>query len=364
MEKRTIIIAVAVAAIVIVAGILVSGALNPSQEKTIKYLDVPPVNQQAFMQQGTIDGGVSWEPYVSDSVVAGTAKALIQSGEIWPNHPCCVVVADTRFTQSNPQTVAKVLKAHMEANLWILNAIANKDTNPDDYELLLEIGATFSDRSPEVVDAALQNMKLTYEITPETVSYLRMYTNSYINASLIQSNRVPNVESFVNNIVDTEYLDMAASVEPVADGTPLETVRIGYLQGDLHQFARVVAEDSRVTEDGRTLFETYGIRTENPSGMPSAGYANGGAVMTAFASDSNIQMAYLGSPPVLLQSANLGINVKILALANTEGSALVVAGDRTIDDLDGLTIGQPGPSSIQYLLLVTIAEKYGYRLVR
>ncbi|HQD87981.1 MAG TPA: hypothetical protein PLZ87_04645 [Methanomassiliicoccaceae archaeon] len=86
--------------------------------------------------------------------------------------------------------------------------------------------------------------------------------------------------------------------------------------------------------------------------------------MTAFASDSNIQMAYLGSPPVLLQSANLGIDVKILAVANTEGSALIVAGDRTIDDLGGLTIGQPGLSSIQYLLLVTIAEKYGYKLSR
>ena len=80
------------------------------------------------MQQGTIDGGVSWEPYVSDSVVAGTAKALIQSGEIWPNHPCCRRCG-YQIHPIQPQTVAKVLKAHMEANLWILNAIANKDTN-------------------------------------------------------------------------------------------------------------------------------------------------------------------------------------------------------------------------------------------
>lgn len=364
MEKRTIIIAVAVAAIVIVAGILVSGVLDPSRGKTIKYLDVPPVNQKAFIEQGTIQGGVSWEPYVSDSVVAGTAKVLIQSGEIWPNHPCCVVVAKSSFARDNPNTVAKVLKAHVEANLWIWDAIANKDTNPENYSKLLEMGTRFSDRDTDVIEASLQNMKLTYDITPETVSYLRMYTNAYINASLIQPNRVPNVDIFVNKLVDTSYLEMVASVKPVQQGSTPTPVHIGYLQGDLHQYARVVAEEPGLGLDGRSIFATYGIDPQIPSGMPAAGYANGGAVMTAFASDSNIQMAYLGSPPVLLQSANLGIDVKILAVANTEGSALIVAGDRTIDDLGGLTIGQPGPSSIQYLLLVTIAEKYGYKLSR
>lgn len=362
MKQNTLIAIVAVIAVVVVAAaVLASGVINPPQEKTIKYLDVPPVNQQAFIEQGKIDGGVSWEPYVSDSIAAGIAQPVVWSGDIWPNHPCCVIVAKTSFANSNPETVQRVLKADVEANLWMADAIANKDTNPGNYSLLLEIGAKFSNRNTTVVDMSLQHMKLTYNITPETVSYLRMFTNDYLNATLIQSSKVSNVDSFVNNLVDTSYLNATANIQPVAQGAPLTAVNIGYLQGDLHQFARVVAENDTVG-GGRSLFATYGIQTRAPSGMPGSGYANGGAVMTAFASDSNIQMAYLGAPPVLLQHANLGIDVKILALANTEGSALVVAGNRTIEELDGLTIGEPGPSSIQYLLLVTIAEKYGYKL--
>ena len=365
-RSNLIIIAVAVVAIVVLAGIRVSGVLSPSESKTITYLDVPPVNQQAFIEQGRIDGGVSWEPYVSDSIAAGTAKAVIWSGDIWPNHPCWVLVADTSFAKSNPETVARVLKANVEANLWIADTIANKDTNPGNYTLLLNIGAEFSNRNTTVVDMSLQHMKLTYNITPETVSYLKMFVNEYVNASIIQSGKVSNVESFVNNLVDTSYINMTADIQPVAPGTPLTPVNIGYLQGDLHQFARVVAENTTVGE-GRSLFATYGIKTNVPAEMPVAGYPNGGAVMTAFAArDSNIEMGYLGAPPVLLQHANLGIDVKILALANTEGSALVVNVHKPVKDLNtdlsGLTIGEPGPSSIQYLLLVTIAEKYGYKL--
>lgn len=362
MKRNTLIAIVAVVAVVVIAAaVLASGVIKPSQEKTIKYLDVPPVNQQAFIEQGKIDGGVSWEPYVSDSIISGTAQPVVWSGDIWPNHPCCVIVAKTSFASSNPETVQRVLKANVEANLWIADAIANKETNPANYTLLLDIGAQFSNRNTTVVDMSLQHMKLTYNITPETVSYLKMFTNDYLNATLIQRGKISNVDSFVNDLVDTSYLNATDNIRPVAEGAPLTPVNIGYLQGDLHQFARVVAENDAVG-GGRSLFATYGIETRSPSGMPATGYSNGGAVMTAFASDSNIQMAYLGAPPVLLQHANLGIDVKILALANTEGSALVVAGNKTVEELGGLTIGEPGPSSIQYLLLVTIAEKYGYKL--
>jgi NitT/TauT family transport system substrate-binding protein len=354
---------VVVVAALVVAGLFLSGAVNLGG-KTIKYTDVAPVDQQAQIQSGNIDGGVSWEPYVSDSILAGTAHALVWSGDIWPDHPCCVVVADGDFLNSNPDAVNRVLKAHIEANLWIADAIANKETNPTNYTLLLQIGASFSGRSTEVVDSSLQHMKLTYNITSESVAYFKQFTEDYVDAGLIQSNRVSDVNSFVNGLIDATHLEAAANIQPVDDGFTPITVRIGYLQGDLHQFARVVAENIEVG-GGKSLFATYGIQTALPDGATVGGYNNGGAVMTAFASSENlIDMAYLGAPPVLLNHANQGIDVKILSLANTEGSALVISGDRSIEDLDGLVIGQPGSSSIQYLLLVAIADKYGYDLVR
>ncbi len=151
-------------------------------------------------------------------------------------------------------------------------------------------------------------------------------------------------------------------------GSAPTTVRLGYLNGDLHQFARVVAESAEVGSllglGDRSLFNAYGVQTDNPSGMPGSGYANGGAVMTGFAA-KNVDMGYLGAPPAILNVANQNLDVKIVALANSEGSALIVKnGVNSIDDLNGLKIGEPGISSIQYLLLLEIGKKYGYQVVK
>ncbi|KQM11880.1 hypothetical protein AOA80_06010 [Methanomassiliicoccales archaeon RumEn M1] len=357
-RSTTIAIAIVVVAIIAVAGVMASGAL---QRDGIKYLDVPPAQHEEYLQSSLIDGAVSWEPYASECVHSGAAKVLIQSGEVWPDHPCCVLVANSN-SEIGDDVMARVVKAHVEATNWILETIENKDSNPENYNALLNVASEFSDVSEEVVEMALQNMKLTYDITPETISYLETFTNEYLDAGLISKNRVQNVDEFVNSLVDLSYLERIDEVEPGAELTP---VKIGYLQGDLHQLARVVASNIELpidgNEEGRSLFMRYGINAEVPSGMPGGGYSNGGAVMVGH---GNWDVAYLGSPPVILNVANQGHPVKILALANTEGSALIVAGDRTIEDLNGLTIGQPGTSSIQYLLLVAIAEEYGYRLTR
>lgn len=372
MKRSYIAIAViAVAAVVIAAAVLVSGVLNPTEEtKTIKYTDVPPVNQQAFIQQGKIDGGVSWEPYASDSITNGTGKALLWSGDIWPDHPCCVVVVDGAFLASNPDAVKGVLKAHLVASQWILDTIANKSTadGAANYSLLLTLGSNFSNRNTTVVESALEHIKLDYQITNAQIEYFKNYTNAYKDAGLIKNETIPDTTAFINGFVDTATLVQAQSVQPVDPSAPLTTVRIGYLNGDLHQYARVVAENAQVGEllglGNRTVFEAYGIDTATPSAMPGSGYANGGAVMTGFAA-KDVDVGYLGAPPAILNHANQNINVKIVAMANEEGSALIVKNSvGSINDLNGLVIGEPGVSSIQYLLLLTIANQYGYELVK
>lgn len=368
--KRTniIIAAVAIVAVLVVAGLLIAFVPQTSA-KTIKYTDVPPVNQQAYIQQGLIDGGVSWEPYGSDSISNGTGKALLWSSDIWPNHPCCVVVVDKDFLASNLQAALGVMKAHIEANKWIAQTIANKNTTEGqaNYSLLLNLGASFSNRNTTVVEMSLEHLTLDYNITEEQTNYLKTFVESYISSGLIKKEVIPDVDAFVNNLVNTSYLTQADNMQPVASGSAPTTVRLGYLNGDLHQFARVVAESAAVGNllnlGDRSLFNAYGVQTANPSGMPGNGYANGGAVMTGFAA-KNADIGYLGAPPVLLNVANQNVNVEIVALANSEGSALIVKNGVDIEGLNGLKIGEPGISSIQYLLLLEIGKKYGYQVVK
>lgn len=370
MKRRNLIVAaIAIVAVLVVAVVLIA-LVPPTSAKTIKYTDVPPVNQQAYIQQGLIDGGVSWEPYCSDSISNGTGHALLWSDEIWPNHPCCVVVVDNDFMTANMQASLGVIKAHIEANKWMAKTIAEKDTpeGQANYSLLLDLGASFSNRNTTVVEMSLEHMTLDYNITEQQTDYLKTFIESYISSGLITSETIPDVDAFVSNLVDTSYLTQADNLEPVSPSAALTNVRLGYLNGDLHQFARVVAESAEVGDllglGDRNLFNAYGVETQNPSGMPGSGYANGGAVMTGFAA-KNVDVGYLGAPPVILNKANQNVNVKIVALANSEGSALIVKNSiNSTDQLNGLKIGEPGISSIQYLLLLEIAEKYGYQVAK
>ena len=376
MNKKIAVVAVVVVAVLLVAGILVSGVLNPTSSKgTIRYTDVAPVYQQAYMQQGLIDGGVSWEPYVSASVANGTGHILISSHDLWPNHPCCVLAASNSFLQSNNLAVLEVLKADIEANRWIVQTIANKDNASGlaNYTLLLNIGAKFSGVNTTVVAMTLQDVILTYSITNQTMSYLHLFTQDYIDSGIILNNSLSqrgfsSIDDFLASFVNTTGLAQADALTPVASDAALTEVSIGYLQGDLHQFARIVAENKTVGSlsglGDRSLFEAYGIRTVLPTGMAVTGYSAGGPEMTAFG-QGVVDMGYLGAPPTIMNRLNLNIGVTVMALVNTEGSALVVKNPNTdINHLDGLVIGEPGPSSIQYLMLLEIAKQHGYTVVK
>jgi hypothetical protein len=188
---------------------------------------------------------------------------------------------------------------------------------------------------------------------------LKMFTQSYIDLGQIDQSKLgargySSVNDFVANYVDGSYLASADSVLP--SNVIVGEVRMAYLTGDLHQFARVVAENKTVG-GGKTLFEKYGVRTVDP--LPG-GYAAGGSIMTAFAGKA-ADMGYLGSPPAILFHLNSGVNTIIVAQANSEGSAIVVNPTiHSFEDLEGKTIATPGPSSIQYLLFLQVAKDHGF----
>ncbi len=133
------------------------------------------------------------------------------------------------------------------------------------------------------------------------------------------------------------------------------TIRVAYLQGDIHQVAYFVAK-SASAGGGETFFEKYGVKVEDAKGAP---YANGGAVMTAFQA-GDVDIGYLGSPPAIIGHVNSEIDTKVIAQVNSIGSALVVRdGIVTASDLRGKTIASPGAVTIQHFMLLTYLEDNG-----
>jgi NitT/TauT family transport system substrate-binding protein len=364
MEKKTMMILAVVVVVIVLGGVMAWYFTKPDDGKgnnTIYYTAISPALQKQAISNGTVSGGVSWEPYVSDSLVDGSAHALVWSGEFWPNHPCCVVAARTGFAESNPELVSRMIKVHLVASDWVTTTLS-EGPGTENYTKLMAAGATFSNRGVNVVENATEHILYETDITPAVEDYLVLFTEKFVELGIVTNATIEqrgydNATDFVSNIVDTTYFDAAVDIQP--SEIIVGTVRLGYLTGDLHQFARVVAMDDDIW-GGKSLYETYGIdvQVDNP-----AGFANGPLVMDAFAANA-IDVGYLGAPPAMQKALNVGTDIKIVALANEEGSAIIANNEiDSFGDLVNRTVATPGPGSIQHLFLLAYAEDNGYRVV-
>ncbi|MGQ9586904.1 MAG: ABC transporter substrate-binding protein [Thermoplasmata archaeon] len=367
MDRK--IIAVLVVAVVVVVGAVSATLLlsRGSKGGIVKYVTVPPKDMRGALSTGSVDAYIAWEPFVSDSVVAGVGEVLMWSNEIMPNHPCCVVVVRNDFADGpNGQDLTKrFVKAHVEATQWMLDALTD-DTSAN-YTLLVNMAIQFTSRDAAVVEAAFEHIKFGYAMGSGFRSALEQFTDMYIDTNMTTDEKLSergysSVSDFVGKYVNTSYLDALASVTP-SDTilNPTNPIKLGYLLGDLHQMAQVVAQNKTVNGGVKSLFEEYGLNVQNATGAP---FANGGAEMGAFAA-GNVDIGYLGAPPAILQHLNAGVGTTIVSQANSEGSGLVVRageGIESLKDLENKTVATPGESSIQFLLLKIALEKEGLKL--
>ena len=127
------------------------------------------------------------------------------------------------------------------------------------------------------------------------------------------------------------------------------TIRMAYLQNDLHHLPLWVAQD-------KGLFAREGVD------VTIAGvFRAGPEIMTAFAAGS-LDMAYVGEAPATIAFARGNHDIRVIAQVNTEGSALVVAKDgpiHAVKDLKGRKVAVPGNGSVQDFLLRRSLEKQG-----
>ena len=204
---------------------------------------------------------------------------------------------------------------------------------------------------------ALGHIVYSNQLTPSVERFFANFTDMFKGLDQISNfGGFANSTEFANAITNTSYLAMASDMQPSA--TILGNVRLGYLNGDLHQFARVVAMNTTLW-GGKTLFQDYGVNVTSP-----APYANGGAVMDGFAANS-IDMGYLGCPPAILKRINADIQIQIVSLVNSEGSAIIGKTPiSSLSQLDGKLVATPGPASIQHLLLLYYCTQNGYQLVK
>jgi len=160
---------------------------------TIKPPDMPP-----SLQTKRINGYFVWEPFVAKSVVGGYGKVLVESKEIWPGHPCCVIVTGGDFGRSQGGIVASVIRAHRKAIGFI-------EANPAEAKA---IAGKWTKLDAAVIDNAFQRVEYTYSLNKDDI---KKFVNEIISLGekgiikpIITANDVPDVNTFVDAIVDTK----------------------------------------------------------------------------------------------------------------------------------------------------------------
>lgn len=162
---------------------------------TIKAPDMP-----LTLQTGKINAYFIWEPFVSKSLVLGAGKVLVDSKEIWPDHPCCVVVTRNEFLKNNEKIIQAALRAHQRAVKFIAD-------NPAESRAIAQ---KYTKLDAAIIESALTRVKYVTSVNNDD---LKKFVREIISLGesgsikpIIAAADVPDVNAFINNLIDLKYL--------------------------------------------------------------------------------------------------------------------------------------------------------------
>lgn len=178
----------------------------------INIVDVAPKDMRAKLESGAVAGYIAWEPYASDSVMAGIGKTLATSNDIWPHHLDCVLAVDQTFARDNPDTVVRFLKAHREATTWVQEALANPGS--PQYRHLIDLAVKFTQRDAVVVEAAFKQIDFKVELSPTFRESFIAYVDKLIEFKVIGPDKLSQMgyrdtADFAARYIDLSFLEKA-----------------------------------------------------------------------------------------------------------------------------------------------------------
>ncbi len=81
---------------------------------------LPPPEMPPALAAGKIDGYIVAEPFNALAELKINAKIMRFTGDIWKNHPCCVIVMKENTIRANPVFTQKVVNAIVRAQHYVL----------------------------------------------------------------------------------------------------------------------------------------------------------------------------------------------------------------------------------------------------
>jgi NitT/TauT family transport system substrate-binding protein len=150
---------------------LANNNLTPDKDVIIKGMT--PGDAVTAILSGAVDGIFLPTPSPSTVVNQGKGKVVVQSGEMYPNHTCCVLVVSGKLIREHPEIVRQIIKTNDRA-------VAFNQQNPAEAATIYaaKTGANLADVTSSlaewdgswasdpnvIVDPVLDYAKIQYEL--------------------------------------------------------------------------------------------------------------------------------------------------------------------------------------------------------
>lgn len=172
----------------------------------VEIVDMPPGNMNAALDRGIVDAAFSWEPFVSQALLRGSARLLLDVNQALPQYPWYVVIGLPETLRDRPDDVVKLLRAHRKAIAYLNEhpAEANKII-ADAFKLETVQRADGSSVSgEEIVAEARKRLGWSAELKDADLQFIQRLMN-YSNELKFMDAQIP-----LKDLVDTSYLQKAA----------------------------------------------------------------------------------------------------------------------------------------------------------
>ena len=111
-------------------------AMGEEPGKDISFEVVAPIKMQGFLHENhEVSGFMVAEPLGTKAIATGDASLQFLSGELWENHPCCVVTLRNELIKNYPDAVYELVDFLVQAGQFVTNK----------PEKAAEIGVSFLD---------------------------------------------------------------------------------------------------------------------------------------------------------------------------------------------------------------------------
>ncbi|WP_277965003.1 ABC transporter substrate-binding protein [Pseudomonas sp. RIT-To-2] len=178
--------------------------LDPDHDLNI--IDMPPGNMNAALDRGIVDAAFTWEPFVSQAVLRGSARVLLDVNQALPQYPWYVVIALPKTLQERPDDVVKLLRAHRKAVAFLNEhpAEANRII-ADAFRLEPVQGPDGKTISPEAIVAqARTRLGWSADLGPADIQFIQRLMNDSKALGFMDTAMTPA------QLVDTSYLEKAS----------------------------------------------------------------------------------------------------------------------------------------------------------